>query len=305
MKAITVKDPAEGLSGLRLEERPEPYSSLNDVTVQVYASGFTHDELSWPPTWVDRRGQDRTPSIPGHEVAGIVSGIGEGATGFTIGQRVFGLTDWYRDGSLAEYVSVQTRNLAPLPADIEFNDGAALVMSGLTAWQGLFVHGQLQAGQRVLIQGASGIVGSMAVQLAREAGAYVIGTGRASGRQAALDFGAHDYLDLEKDRVQDAGTVDLAFEVFGGEVAHKSAAIVREGGKLVTIAGATDARPKGGSTIDFIVEAHPGQLTAIAQKFREGRLRTHIGTVVSPQQAIASLSAPKKVSGKTIIRFHE
>ena len=107
---------------------------------------------------------------------------------------MFGLTDWYRDGTLAEYVAVEARNLAPLPGDVDFTVGAGLVMPGLTAWQGLFEHGRLRAGQSILVHGAAGIVGTMATQLAREAGAYVIGTGRADGRKTALDFGAQEFV---------------------------------------------------------------------------------------------------------------
>ena len=199
MKAIVVTDQAAGTAGMKLVERPEPQgaalaglsgANYGDVVVQVHASGFTGDELSWPSTWIDRLGRDRTPSIPGHELAGVVTALSYGTTGLSVGQRVFGLTDWVRDGTLAEYVAVEARNLAPLPGDVDFTEGAALVMPGLTAWQGLFEHGRLRAGQSVLVHGAAGVVGSMATQLAREAGAYVIGTGRAAGRQTALDFGA-------------------------------------------------------------------------------------------------------------------
>src|SRR5689334_14345503 len=173
MKAIVVTGQAEGTAGMKLVERPEPRAAINDVVVQVHAAGFTGDELTWPPTWTDRLNRDRTPIIPGHELAGVVTALGYGTTGLSVGQRVFGLTDWYRDGALAEYVAVEARNLAPLPGDVDFTVGAALVMPGLTAWQGLFEHGHLRAGQSVLVHGAAGVVGSMATQLAREAGAYV------------------------------------------------------------------------------------------------------------------------------------
>src|ERR1051326_5513607 len=174
MKALVVTDQAAGTAGGELVERPEPQAAINDVVVQIHAAGFTRDELTWPSTWIDRGGRDRTPSIPGHELAGVVTAVGYGTTGLSIGQRVFGLTDWYRDGTLAEYVAVEARNLAPLPGDVDFTVAAALVMAGLTAWQGLFEHGRLHAGQSVLVHGAAGVVGSMASQLAREAGAYVI-----------------------------------------------------------------------------------------------------------------------------------
>src|SRR5438094_8877826 len=171
MKAIVATNQAAGMAGVKLVERPEPQAAINDVVVQVHASGFTGDELSWPSTWTDRGGRDRTPSIPGHELTGVVTALGYGTTGLSVGQRVFGLTDWYRDGTLAEYVVVEARNLAPLPGDVDFTVGASLPISGLTAWQGLFEHGRLRAGQSVLVHGAAGAVGSMVTQLARDAGA--------------------------------------------------------------------------------------------------------------------------------------
>lgn len=302
MKAIIAIDQAAGTAGMKLSELPAPEASLNDVIVQVHASGFTKDELTWPSTWTDRAGRDRSPSIPGHELAGIITAIGYGTTGLSLGQRVFGLTDWHRNGTLAEYIAVEARNLAPLPGDVDFTEGAALVMSGLTAWQGLFVHGRLRSGQTVLIHGAAGVVGSMAVQLARAAGAYVIGTGRADGRQTALDFGVQQYVDLENEQLQDVGGVDLVFDIFGGDIAHQSASLIRSGGTLVTIAGPTDARPDNGSTIDFVVEADPIQLSEVVQRFREGRLRTNIGAISTLDDAITTFNPTNRVNGKTIIR---
>src|SRR3982750_4918112 len=146
MKAIVVTDQAAGTSGMRLVERPAPQAAINDVVVQVHASGFVPTELTWPSTWTDRLGRDRTPSIPGHELAGLVTALGYGTTGLSIGQRVLGLTDWYRDGTLAEFTASEARNLAPLPGDVDFTVGASLPISGLTAWQGLFVHGRLLPG---------------------------------------------------------------------------------------------------------------------------------------------------------------
>jgi len=182
MKAIVVTDQAAGMAGMKLVERPEPRAAINDVVVQVHASGFVNTELGWPSTWTDRRNNSRTPSIPGHELAGVVTAVGYGTTGLSVGQKVFGLSDWYRDGTLAEYAAVEARNLAPLPSGVDFAAAASLPISGLTAWQGLLVHGHLRAGQRVIAHGAAGAVGSMVTQLAREFGAYVIGTGRAAGR---------------------------------------------------------------------------------------------------------------------------
>jgi len=302
MKAIVVTDQAAGLAGVKLVERPEPQAAINDVLVQVYASGFTGDELSWPSTWTDRAGRDRTPSIPGHELAGVVTALGYGTTGLSIGQRVFGLTDWYRDGTLAEYVAVEARNLAPLPGDVDFTVGAALTMPGLTAWQGLFDHGRLRAGQSVLVHGAAGVVGSMATQLARDAGAYVIGTGRAAARQTALDFGAQEFVDLENDALEDVGGVDLVFDVIGGEIAKLSAGLIRAGGTLVTAVGPSEARPTNGLAIDFVVESDRAQLNEIVRRLRDGRLRTNIGKVSTLDDAVTAFRRTERVKGKTIIR---
>src|ERR1700759_3142942 len=304
MKAIVVTDQAAGTAGVKLVQRPEPQAAINDVVVQIHASGFTGDELTWPSTWTDRVGRNRTPSIPGHELAGVVTSLGYGTTGLSIGQRVFGLTDWYRDGTVAEYVAVEARNLTPLPGDVDFTVGAALVMPGLTAWQGLFDLGRLQAGQTILVHGAAGVVGSMGSQLAREAGAYVIGTGRAAGRQTALDLGAQEFVDLDNDALEDVGKVDLVFDVIGGDIAKRSAGIIRAGGTLVTITGPTEARPPAGLTVDFVVIPDHAQLSELVQRVRAGRLRTNIGNVAALDDAVAAFNRTERTKGKTIIRPH-
>jgi NADPH:quinone reductase-like Zn-dependent oxidoreductase len=302
MKAIVVTDQAAGTAGMKLVQLPEPQAAINDVVVQVHASGFTWDELTWPSTWADRLGRDRTPVIPGQELAGVVTALGYGTTGLSVGQRVFGLSDSYRGGTLAEYVAVEARNLAPLPGDVDFTVGASVAMPGLTAWQGLFEHGRLQAGQRVLVHGAAGAVGSMATQLAREAGAYVIGTGRAADRQKALAFGVQEFVDLENDPLEDAGAVDLVFDVIGGDIGKRSAGVIRAGGTLVTIAGPTDARPAGGLAIDFVLVSDRAQLSQIVQRVRDGRLRTNIGKIATLDDAVAAFNRTERRNGKTIIR---
>jgi NADPH:quinone reductase-like Zn-dependent oxidoreductase len=301
MKAIVVTDQAAGTAGMTLVERPEPYAAINDVVVEVHASGFVPTEMEWRSTWTDRTDRDRTPSIPGHELAGVVTARGYGTTGVSVGQRVFGLADWHRDGTLAECVAIEARNLAPLPGDVDFTVGASLPISGLTAWQGLFEHGRVQAGQTVLAHGAAGAVGTMVTQLAREAGAYVIGTGRAADRQKALDFGAHEFVDLDNDALEDAGEVDLVFDVIGGEIQKRSADLIRAGGALVTIVGPPEARPSDGLAIDFVVESDRAQLNEIVRRVRDGRLRTNIGSVATLDGAVAALNPTERRKGKTII----
>jgi NADPH:quinone reductase-like Zn-dependent oxidoreductase len=302
MKAIVVSDQAAGAAGMTLTERPEPQAAINDVVVEVHASGFVGTELAWPSTWTDRLGRDRTPSIPGHELAGVVTALGYGTTGLSVGQRVFGLTDWHRDGTLAEYVAVEARNLAPLPGHVDFTVGASLPISGLTAWQGLFDHGRLQAGQSLLAHGAGGAVGSMVAQLAREAGAYVIGTGRAADRQTALDFGAQEFVDLDNDNLEDVGGVDLVFDVIGGDIGKRSAGLIRAGGTLVSVVGPLEGRPADGLAVDFVVESDRAQLREIVQRVRDGRLRTNLGKVATLDDAVAAFNPTERVKGKTIIR---
>src|SRR5678815_4372650 len=286
MKAIVVTDQAAGTAGMRLVDRPQPQAAINDVVVQVHASGFVPTELEWPSTWTDRLNRDRAPSIPGHEVAGVVTALGYGTTGLSVGQRVFGLTDWYRDGTLAEYAAIEARNLAPPPGDIDFTVGASLPISGLTAWQGLFEHGRLRTGQSVVAHGAAGAVGSMVTQLAREAGGYVIGTGRAADRQKALGFGAQEFVDLENDALEDVGRVDLVLDLIGGDIGKRSAGLIRAGGTLVSIVGPSEVRPADGLAVDFVVESDRAQLGEIIQRIRDGRLRTNIGTVAALDEAI-------------------
>jgi NADPH:quinone reductase-like Zn-dependent oxidoreductase len=302
MRAIVVTDRAAGTAGMKLVERPEPQAAINDVVVQVHASGFVGTELTWPSTWTDRLDRDRTPSIPGHELAGVVTALGYGTTGLSVGQRVFGLTDWTRDGTLAEYAAVEARNLAPLPGDVDFTVGASLPISGLTAWQGLFEHGRLQAGQSVLAHGAAGAVGAMVVQLARAAGAHVIGTGRAADRRTALDFGAQEFVDLGNDVLEDVGGVDLVFDLIGGDIGRRSARLVRRGGPGVSLGGPAAARPADGLAVDFVVEADRAQLGEIVQRVRDGRLRTNIGTVSTLDDAVAAFNSTARRPGKTIIR---
>src|SRR3954452_13643593 len=302
MKAIVVTDEAAGTAGMTLVERPEPEPAINEVVVRVHASGLTSGELTWPSTWTDRLGRDRTPSIPGQELAGVVTALGYGTTGLSVGQRVFGLTNSYRGGGLAEYVAIEARHLAPLPADVDFTVGASLPMPGLTAWQGLFEHGRLQAGQRVLVHGAAGAVGTMVMQLAREFGAYVIGTGRAADRQKALDFGAQEFVDLDNDTLEDVGEVDLVFDVIGGDIQQRSAGVIRAGGTLVTVVGPPEARPADGLAVDFVVESDRAQLGEIVRRVRDGRLRTNIGNVATLDDAVAALNPTERLKGKTIIR---
>lgn len=302
MKAVITGDRAAGVAGLSLSELPYPHAAENDVIVQVHAAAFTPGELDWPGTWVDRAGRDRTPTVPGHEVSGTVVELGYGTTGLTIGQRVFGVTDWARNGTLAEYVAVEARNLAPLSADVDHTVAAALPISGLTAWQGLFDHGRLTAGQTVLIHGVAGAVGSIAAQLAHACGARVVGTGRAAQRDAALDLGVDMFVDLEPGWPEAVGQVDVVFDVIGGEILDRSAQLVRAGGTLVTIAEPPRVQPADARAVFFVVEPDRAQLGMLERKLRRGRLRLSVGAVFPLADAVSAFDPAHRVAGKTIIR---
>jgi len=142
----------------------------------------------------------------------------------------------------------------------------------------------------------------MVTQLAREAGAYVIGTGRAADRQTALDFGAQEFVDLDDDALEAVGGVDLVFDVIGGDIQKQSTGLIRSGGTLVTIAGPPAARPADGLAIDFVVESDRAQLGEIARRVRDGRLQTNIGNIATLDDAVAAFNPTERVKGKTIIR---
>jgi len=305
MRAITARDREADGHGLSLTELPYPSAAENDVIVQVHAAGFLRGELDWPGTWTDRAGRDRTPSVLGHELSGVVVELGYGTTGLTVGQRVFGLTDWRRNGSLADYAAVEARNLAPLPADVDHIAAAALPMPGLTAWQALFDHAHLQTGQTVLIHGAGGSVGSVAVQLARETGAHIIGTGRASDRDLAGTLGVHEFLDLDGDRLEDAGEVDVVFDVIGGEIRDRSTTLLRPGGTLVTVADPPTVHPRDGRAVFFVVEPNREQSVQLAARLRDGRLTPLVNTVSPLTDAVAAFSPDGRTRGRTIIKVTE
>ncbi len=276
MRAVRIHDRGDE-SGLVLEAGvPVPEPGTGDVLIAVKAASYTPGELDWPSTWIDRSGHDRTPAIPGHEVSGVVAALGFGAAGLSVGDEVYGLTDWYRDGALAEYVAVEARNVARKPASATHEQAAALTLAGLTAHQALFRHGDVQAGQRVLVLGADGGVGSLAVQLAHTAGAHVIALAREGRREAVLALGAQEFITA----AGEAGHVDLVVDTIGGEVLDP----VRTAARVVSIADPSAERY-------FVVEPDRGDLADLARYADEGAL-----------QAVVSLSCPLERAPDAIVR---
>jgi NADPH:quinone reductase-like Zn-dependent oxidoreductase len=310
MKAIRLHEPT-GIDGLVFEEVPDARPMLGDVLVKVDACGITHNELDWP-LWTCRAGHRRSSIIPGHEVSGVVAGLGYGTAGFAVGDEVYGLTDQFRDGAAAEYVAVEARNVARKPQIVDHIRAAAVPRAGLTAWQALFDHGRLAKGQTVVIHGAGGAVGSTAVQLARLAGAEVIGTGRSRVQPLVTELGADRFValdddSLDADRLEDvAGQADLVFDTIGGDVLARSPGLLRPGGTLVVIKadGPVPGERDDITTVVFIQESSRAQLTELARLVDEGHLRPQVGPVYPLAEAARAYRAKAAggISGRVVLR---
>ncbi len=296
-----------GPEQLAYEQAPGPYVGIGDALVRVHAASFTPTELDWPSTWTDRQGRDRTPVVPAHEVSGVVAALGYGTSGLSVGDEVFGLTDWYRDGAAAGYVAVEARNLAAKPSSVDHLQAAAVPLAGLTAWQALFDHGHLQAGQTVLVQGAAGGVGTFAVQLARWRGARVVATASARDADLVRNLGAAEVIDYRARRFEDAVTdVDLVFDTVGGDTWERSWGVLRPGGRLVSIAVPRPPEREaqsGRCAIWFVVEPNRAQLIDMERLIDAGHLRPIVSATL-PLAAGREAYGPSRNGrgpGKTVL----
>jgi NADPH:quinone reductase-like Zn-dependent oxidoreductase len=305
MKAVRIQEPEgfEGIEGLHYEDAEDPQPAIGDALVKVRAASFTPTELTWP-LWVDRGGHRRDYVIPAHEGSGVVVALGYGAAGFSVGDEVFGLIDGYRDGWAAEYVAIEVRSLAPKPATVDFVEAAAIPQAGVTSWQALLHHGHVESGQTVVIHGAAGGVGSMGVQLARWAGARVIGTGRSGGRQRALDFGAEDYVDVEHVGWEKTiAPVDLVYDCIGGDVLARSPSIVRPGGTVVSIMSPPRTDRDDIRTVHFVRDADGGQLREVARLVDQRELRPEVSAVypLADARKAYMAKATEHIPGKVVL----
>jgi len=305
MKAVRIQEPKgfEGIDGLVFEDAPDPQPAIGDALVQVRAASFTPTELLWPLS-TDRNGHERGWRIPAHEGSGVVVEMGYGAAGFSVGDEVYGLIDGYRDGWAADDVAIEVRSLAPKPKTVDFVQAAAIPQAALTSWQALFDHGHLESGQTVVIHGAGGGVGSMAVPLARWAGASVIGTGRADARQRVLDLGADKFVDVERDDWEAAiGQVDLVYDIIGGDVLTRSTAIVKPGGAVVSVMEPAQTDRTDIRTVHFVRDANGAHRRAIARLVDDGTLRPQVGAVYPLADAREAFMAKSKrhIPGKVVL----
>ena len=289
------------------EQVPLPSPAIGDVLLEVHAASFTPTELDWPSTWVDRAGNARPTPRPAHEVSGTVIALGFGTTGFAVGDEVYGLTDWYRDGAAAGYVAVEARNLAPRPRSLDHVGRLKCAGGrGLTAWQALFVHGGLSAGQNVLIHGAGGGVGVFAVPLAHAAGARVVATGRAWAEELVRELGADEFVPTGCRRFEEvAGEVDVVFDLVGGEVQERSWAVVKPGGVLVTVVAPLEqSERRGVHGVYFVVEPDRTMLAELARRIDEGEMRPIVGEVFPLEQGREAFEAKRRpgTPGKVVLR---
>ena len=273
-----------GPEQLFFEDAPLPELRRGDVLLRVYATGITPAELTWDETYQNADGTPRIPGIPGHEVSGVVERTAPDVTDYQPGDEVYGLADFPRDGAAAEFAAVQAANLALKPRSIPYAQAAALPLSALTAWQALFEHAHLLAGQRVLIHGGAGGVGSLAVQLARWRGARVLATASAGNTAFVRSLGADDVIDYHATPFEETlRELDVVLDTIGGETRERSWRVLRKGGVLVTLVSpipAGVAEQHGVRGVFFIVRGNRGQLEQISTLVDEGKLKPVIAEVL-------------------------
>ena len=310
MKAVRIHRKG-GPGELIYEAAPKPAPGSGDALVRVHACAITPYELSWSATYTTRDGGDRLPSIPGHELSGVVETVAPDVTDVMPGDAVYALTDFWRDGAAADYVVVHAGDLAPKPTNLTHTQAAAVPLSALTAWQAFFDHADLSSGQRVLIHGAGGGVGTYAVQLARWRGAHVIGTARQNDKPFLRELGADEVIDYTAVRFEEkVRDLDVVLDTVGGDTLERSWQVLRPGGVLVTIAGdapADKASQYGVRGVDFIVKPSRAQLIEIARLIEAGAIRPIVEATFPLEQARAAfergLSGHNR--GKLVLRVVE
>jgi NADPH:quinone reductase-like Zn-dependent oxidoreductase len=297
-----------GPEQLVVEAAPRPIPYADDVLVEVNAAGITPSELTWDSAFDSADGRSRLPAIPSHEVSGVVAAVGEDAAGLAVGDAVYGLTDFSRDGAAAEFQLVRSSELSPKPVSLDHVHAAAIPLSGLTAWQALHDHGCLSEGQRVLVHGAAGGVGNFAVQLARIAGAEVIATAAAADRDFLRAIGADEILDYRAEPFDErVREIDLVVDTVGGSVLERSFEVTRRGGTIVSLVEPPDSRLAAEHevrTAFFVVEPDRGQLIELAELADQGRLRAEVMEVFELASARDAIETGLRdhVRGKLVLR---
>jgi NADPH:quinone reductase-like Zn-dependent oxidoreductase len=299
MRAVRLHAPG-GADRLELDTVPVPDLGATEVLLRVHAAAITRDELEWPV--------DRLPAIPSYEVSGVVVHVADGVDDLAVGDEVYGLTPFDRDGAAAEYVAVPTGLVTARPRSMTHVESAAVPLPALSAWQGLLDHGGLADGERVLIHGAAGGVGHFATQLAREHGAYVIGTASGAAVARARALGADEVIDVGRVRFEDAvEPVDLVFDTAGGDVLARSPSVLRDGGRLVSVAEEPPPPPSRITATYFVVEPSREQLLELTRLVDEGKLVAAVDSVFPLAEARSAFERVQEAGkhGKVVLQVHE
>lgn len=304
MKAIRLHQ-VDGPDSLLYEDAPKPGPKDNQMLVRVSATAITPTEFAWYPTFHSPEGGARRfPIILGHEFSGVVDAIGPACTGVQVGDAVYGLSDWFIDGAQAEYCLTVPANVAPKPVSLKHAEAAVVPISALTAWQGLIDRAHLSEGQRVLIHGAAGGVGSFAVQLARYKKAHVITTASAANADFVKTLGAHEVIDYRTTPFEMVvRDVDVVLDTVGGDTRDRSWGVLRKGGQLVTIAADAErlSQPRVRDAF-FIVEPNRSQLIEISRLIDAGSVKPVVGTVF-PMKHFREAYEQKPARGKNVLQI--
>ena len=287
------------------ESTAQPEPGEGELLIRVCAAGVISTELLWYPTFHTKAGEVRRRAVPGHEFSGFVTAVGQGVGSLEIGREVFGMNDWFSDGALADYCVAPFFAVAPKPPQLSHVEAASVPISALTAWQGLFDHARLEAGERVLVHGGAGAVGSFAIQLARVHGAHVIATASAPNAELVASLGAERVIDREKCRFEElVRDMDVIFDTVGGETLERSWSLLAPAGRLVTVVsgaeGSSDPKVKQAF---FVVEPNQKQLYEIADLLEDGRLRPVVDAVVQLSRApeVYAGRLPRQHRGKVVV----
>ena len=288
MKAIRIHT-RSGPEGLVYEDAPQPHPAEGEVLVRVYATSVMWQEPTWAETWKTPTGVDRPLPIPCHDLSGVVAEVGTSVTDVAVGEAVYALTEFWRDGAAAEYAIARATDLAPKPRSLDYVQAAGVPLVGLTAWQALFDHARLSAGQSVLIHGAASGVGSMAVQLAHWVGANVIGTASARNRDFLRGLGADEVIDYTSTRFEDMlHDVDIVLDTIGGDTMERSWSVLKKGGLLVSVFSPPpkeQAKAHSVRAMFFVVQPNRAELIQIGDLIDAGQVQPVIETVFPLSEA--------------------
>jgi NADPH:quinone reductase-like Zn-dependent oxidoreductase len=299
-----------GAEQLVYEAAPVPVPGPGEALVAVHAAAITFAELTWDLSWTTRDGRDRTPVIPSHEVSGTVARLGPGAEGLAVGEEVYALIDFDRDGAAAEYVTLPAAHIAARPRSVTHVAAATLPLAALTAWQALVDYAALEPGEQVLVQGGAGGVGSYAVQLADILGGVVTATGHARQRDFVLDLGATTFLPHGDGEMPPPGVspggFDVVIDTVGGAVLDASYGMACRGGRLVTLTGPPSgdkAAALGVHAMFFVVIPDAAELARLAGLVDDVKLRPIVSQTFplrDGRKAFESAAAPHP-PGKTVL----